>query len=135
MGVFPDVSLDSSLCTYVEFLYHQETVSGYSNRNYGPEDYVSRGQISKVIKKAFDIPTDTSGDPFPDVSSDNVFYEEIMSLKNAGIVEGFSDGEYKPDKQVSRGVLMKFVLEAVNFKETYVSTGHDWTRWTIIGVF
>ncbi|MBD3363398.1 hypothetical protein GF362_06800 [Candidatus Dojkabacteria bacterium] len=113
-GIFPDLQQGHSLCPYVEYMVHQNILSGYSNGNFGPDDPVTRGQIAKIIKEAFNIPTDTSGEQFPDIPETHPFFEQIQSIKNAGIAKGFGDGEYKAEESVSRGALMKLAVLGVD---------------------
>ncbi|MBD3363509.1 hypothetical protein GF362_07375 [Candidatus Dojkabacteria bacterium] len=116
--IFPDLTVDHSLCPYVEYMYHQGIISGYSNGNFGPDDFVTRGQIAKILKNAFNIPTDTSGERFPDVPEDYPFFEAIQSIKNAGLASGYTTGEYKPKENVSRGALMKLAVIGVDVNRT-----------------
>lgn len=50
---------------------------------------------------------------FPDVNSDNEFYEAIKYVSDNKIVNGYSDGTFKPDKEVSRGELTKIVIGSI----------------------
>lgn len=54
---------------------------------------------------------------FPDVSLDNTFAEQIYKLLGNNIVNGFDDGTFKPDKELSRGALSKFIYNALGFEE------------------
>ncbi len=54
---------------------------------------------------------------FPDVSLDNTFAEQIYKLLGNNIVNGFDDGTFQPDKELSRGALSKFIYNALGFEE------------------
>lgn len=46
---------------------------------------------------------------------DNNKYEEsIRSLNNIGVIEGYEDGTFKPDKTINRAELLKIVFKALN---------------------
>lgn len=102
--------------TYIKRLIDGKIVSGYSDGTYKPDELVSRGQLAKFIFNAFDITQDKTCDEFPDVDLTDTFYTEIMSLKCAGIVTGFSDGTYKPEDPVTRGEVTKFITKALEKK-------------------
>nr|MBA5588595.1 S-layer homology domain-containing protein [Anaerobacillus isosaccharinicus] len=43
--------------------------------------------------------------PFPDVSTDHWASKEIETVKEAGIMNGFADGTFKPNEPVTRAQL------------------------------
>lgn len=51
-----------------------------------------------------------SSQAFPDVSSDHNNYTAIKWMFNEGIVEGYPDGNFKPENSVNRAELMKMVV-------------------------
>lgn len=102
--------------TYIGRLLDAKIVSGFGDGSFKPEDLVTRGQLSKFIYNAFDISEDKSCEAFPDVSITDTFYTEIMSLKCAAIITGFSDGTYKSDDPVTRGEVTKFITKALEKK-------------------
>lgn len=120
MGVFNDVDDTNIFCPYAEYLYQQNILSGDKNDEYKfkSDDNLTRGQLAKIIKTAFKIPSNTSGSDFPDVNKDNTFYTEIKSLKNAKIISGNSEGFYKPDSFVTRGAMMKFITNAARYQNS-----------------
>lgn len=48
---------------------------------------------------------------FSDVSQDNKYRKSIMYLASKGVVQGYSDGTFKPTKKVSRAEAVKLILE------------------------
>ncbi|MBP9759098.1 S-layer homology domain-containing protein [Candidatus Dojkabacteria bacterium] len=118
MGVFSDMDSENIFCPYAEFLYHQAILNGDKNDGYKfkSDDNLTRGQLAKIIKTGFQIPTNTSKEDFPDVDKTNSFYTEIKSLKNAGIISGNSKGLYEPNAFVTRGAMMKFITNAARFQ-------------------
>ncbi|MCA9385379.1 S-layer homology domain-containing protein [Candidatus Dojkabacteria bacterium] len=106
---------------YIQTLADQSIVGGYPDGSFKPDREVSRGEMSKFIINAFDIDIDTSGIGFPDVDNSNVFYNYITTLKNTGISGGYSDGTFKPDNQITRGEVSKFVVLAMQEKGEIIS--------------
>jgi hypothetical protein len=49
---------------------------------------------------------------FTDVSSYNVFKDEIETLASLGIIKGYNDGTFRPNNQVTRGEFLKIVAGA-----------------------
>lgn len=124
-GVYSDIQLDNKMCHYVEYLYHQEVASG-SNGRFMPNDGITRGQVSKMIVNAFQISENLAGEEFPDIQSEHTFYKDIMSLRNADIVDGFADGEFKSDELVTRAQVVKLIVNAINSsKDNLISIEQD----------
>jgi len=123
-GNFPDVPPGVNAPFYLEItsLKCAQIVSGYPQSDgsflYKPNNNVSRGEMAKFIKNAFNIPTNTECGGFPDVPANAPFYQEITSLKCAGIVSGYPQSSgpniYKPNNNVTRGEVAKFVSLARN---------------------
>lgn len=51
---------------------------------------------------------------FPDVKPNNSHYEAITSLAQQGVIQGFPDGDFKPNVDVTRGQAAKMIVKAFN---------------------
>ncbi len=61
---------------------------------------------------SIDLGSGQSGRIFPDVSTDHKNIRAISVLKDAGVISGYPDGTFQPDRTLQRGELMKIVVEA-----------------------
>ena len=61
---------------------------------------------------------------FPDVSDSNPYYEAITGMADAGIIGGFDDGTFGPDKLVTRQQFAKMIVGAMS--PTVVATEDSW---------
>jgi GH24 family phage-related lysozyme (muramidase) len=64
---------------------------------------------------------------FKDVKSDDWYYADVMALYEAGVVNGFGDGEFKPSSKVTTGQALKMVLLAAGYSEPDPVASH-WAR-------
>ena len=64
---------------------------------------------------------------FTDVASGDWYYEDVMALYNAGVVNGFGDGSFKPGSTVTTGQALKMVLLAAGYDEPAPVASH-WAR-------
>lgn len=117
MGVFKDVDEANKFCPYIEFLFHQKVINGNTEGQYLPGENLTRGALTKYVVNAFNIPVKLSGEKFPDVEEDNSFYSFIMALKDADLVSGYSDGEFKPENFVTRAELTKILVNVAEYKQ------------------
>ena len=60
----------------------------------------------------------TTTSAFSDVDSGNLNFDAIQNLKQSGMVQGYSDGTFKPDQTVNRAEFIKMLLAS---KDTGVS--------------
>lgn len=63
---------------------------------------------------------------FNDVTKDHPNYEAIMDLKTRGIISGYQDGTFKPDKEVNRVEAIKIILLGVGV-DTSKTTLHTFS--------
>lgn len=61
-------------------------------------------------KPVFPLPVTSD---FPDVSETNTFRDAIVSLKENKIVQGFSDGTFRPEDSIGRAAFLKIVMGAI----------------------
>ncbi|MBD3363504.1 hypothetical protein GF362_07350 [Candidatus Dojkabacteria bacterium] len=102
--------------SYINNLYADGIVSGYSDNTFRPDFPVSRGAMAKFVRKGLGFEINTSCGDFPDVSSSYAFYNDIQTLKCEGVISGYGDGEFKPERLVTRGQAMKFLIEGARAK-------------------
>lgn len=112
-GVFSDIGSGHTFCKYIEYLYHQNIIGGYSDGNFHADDEVTREQLAKMIVNGFGLEIDTDDVSFPDIDDNNKFKDYILTLKKLEIVNGNKDGMYDPKGRVTRGAILKFTINAI----------------------
>ena len=60
---------------------------------------------------------------FGDVKTTDWFYSQMVALKDAGIVSGYDDGNFYPNKLVSREEFLKMLLVAANVELSETTEG------------
>lgn len=114
---FFDVLFDNDFYAYIEGIAEKGITSGCSSTppRFCPEDGLTRGGAAKFIIRAMgEDPYYTDGIwPFSDVSPSHTFYNFIRRLKEWGITTGYSDGTYKPDANITRGEMAKFIVQGL----------------------
>ena len=67
------------------------------------------------------IPTQVSAGTFVDLNSNHWAYKSITEMANNGILNGYPDGTFGPDKNVSRAEFSKILVKALELeKESYL---------------
>ncbi|SHJ60804.1 S-layer homology domain-containing protein [Dethiosulfatibacter aminovorans DSM 17477] len=109
----------------VEFLSAYGVVNGYSDGVFGPEEYVTRGQMSKILSIILgygDYPDDFKSS-FSDMDDHwaNAYVEVAAGLE---IIKGYEDGTFRPDEPVSYPEAVTMILRSLGYTDESL-TG-DW---------
>jgi len=64
---------------------------------------------------AVSTPTSVADVEFRDLSTDHVYYAEIIDLADRGIVGGFTDGSFQPDDWITRQQFAKMIVLAAGY--------------------
>jgi hypothetical protein len=132
---FPDVPTDHTFYHYIERAFELGIVSGFSDKNFKPDEGVTRGALAKILVNAHDRSKPPYLDClpiFPDLPCDHTFYIYIRRLKeifkSKGISLGFSTGEFKPDDIVDRGAAAKLLIVGLDLEQhlpVFYDVAHD----------
>jgi hypothetical protein len=132
---FEDVPPSQTFYEWIERLTGRGVMSGYLcggtgepcvpplNRPYfRPGANATRGQLSKIVSNAAQIPDPVSGQTFEDVPPSHTFYIDIMRLTARGVMSGYACGGpgepcnppgnrpyFRPGANVTRGQASKIV--------------------------
>lgn len=92
-------------------------MSGYAgNKTFGLNDSITRGQVATVL---WNLEGKPSGgrNPFRDVASGKYYAKAVAWAASNGVVSGYKDGTFRPDKQVTREELATMIRNyAVKYK-------------------
>lgn len=67
---------------------------------------------------------------FSDLSKDHWAYENIATLANKGVINGYPDGTYLPENSVTRGEFLKLVMTTLyDGDEYFKDLGLDFIHW------
>lgn len=115
--MFPDVEYKNPFYKYIQILANRGAIRGYSDGEFKPNIDVDRGQFAKMVVRGLGIAVSASSYPtptFPDVPKTHPFYAEIEYLARKNIIDGYSDGSFRPDVPISRGQVAKVIVRAVD---------------------
>ena len=108
-------------------------VDGYANGAFNPSNTLTRGAAAKIICNMVLGPTTASAlgansAPFTDVPANHTFAGYIAYCSQQGIINGYSDGTFKPAGTVTGYQFMKMLLGALGYKAADEGfTGPNWT--------
>ena len=118
---------------YIEYCADpaQDVVKGYEDGTYQPLVPVNRGQMAAYIGRAiaggdsfFDSYTPLGGPSFPDVPDTGYgedgtepywAYKYVEYIADAGVTQGYPDGNYHPDVVVTRDQMAVYISRAFHY--------------------
>jgi hypothetical protein len=111
---FTDVPRHHPFYTYIETAAAYGIIGGYADGTFQPDSDITRGQMSKVIvlagQRKWGWTINLSNAPhFTDVPPGSTFYDYIETAYNLGLISGYSDGNFYPGNNATRGQASKVV--------------------------
>ena len=104
---------------------HDAYLLGYEDGTVRPEGSITRAEVATIF---FRLLTDESRDafwrptnPYSDVSKDAWYNNAVSTLSNAGILDGYEDGTFRPDGNITRA---EFATITARFLEASYDGGN-----------
>lgn len=118
---FQDVPLNSWYAPYVDEAKRLGFVSGYESGGFGPNDYVNRAAALKILLGAAGIDSAGMTSDFPDVAANAWFAPYIGFAQKEGIVVGYNDETFGPEKNMTRAQVAKVVIKLLEYLDAQES--------------
>jgi uncharacterized protein YkwD len=113
MVPFLDVHAPDYFYDGVRYLFCQGAIGGYSDGTFRPNNTTTRAQLSKIVVMSMAWPLVNPPSPsFSDVAPGSTFYTYIETARAHDLIDGYSDGTFKPGLFVTRSQLSKIVAMA-----------------------
>lgn len=99
-AAFADVPVSHPYTDSINYVQSEGIVSGYPDGTYGPENTINRAEFIKIIVSATGKDSTQGSSCFTDVI-DEWFASFVCTAKNTGIIGGYPDGTFHPERPVS----------------------------------
>ena len=77
-------------------------IKGYEDGTFKGDNDITRAEFVAVINRMLDNTTSSTKNMFTDVASNDWYYEDILKAINLGIINGYEDGTFKPNDNITR---------------------------------
>lgn len=101
---------------YAEALVARGVVNGYADGSFRGDSPITRAELTKIVVEALNIPA-TSGKTFGDVDAASWYADYVSRAATAGVVNGFEDGSFAPDRSVTRQDAVLMVYRAMKLSQ------------------
>jgi hypothetical protein len=78
-----------------------DIIQGYGSYRFAPNQPISRAEAVNILNKVFNWQTQDST-PYNDVVKSDWYYSAIANASNSGVVSGYPDHSFKPNRTLSR---------------------------------
>ena len=99
---FTDVPGDSWYAEYVDYAYQNGIVQGLSKTQFGPNVLLTRGMFVTLLYRIAGSPSTNWENCFEDVDAGAYYAQPVQWANDAGIVQGYPDGTFRPDRGLTR---------------------------------
>lgn len=117
---FSDVDSSHRYCDAIKWAKDNGVVEGFQDGSFKPDVTVSRAEAVKMILETFKVNTISGrGDNlgFSDVGRYEWYTDYIKSALSLGIVRGYEDGTFRPNRQVLRAEGFIIMLNTARAKD------------------
>ena len=104
---YSDVKTGDWFNNAVSTLSNAGIIAGYEDGSFRPNGYITRAEFATIAARFFDV-TYNGKDLFPDISG-HWAKDYINQAANKGFVNGYEDGTFKPDRNITRAEAVTMV--------------------------
>lgn len=130
-GPFDDVAASDWFCAEVLRAYSSGLMSGTGERTFSPNVPATRGMLVTILHRLAGSP-EAEGS-FPDVDANAYYASAVAWASKNGIVEGFEDGNFRPDENVTREQLASVLYRYAMSRGCDVSASADLSAYADAG--
>ena len=115
--VFSDVARNAWYFDAIDYVYRNGLFAGTAATVFSPGTPMTRGMFVTVLYRLDGLPAAGQGGAFTDVANALLYYYDAVTWANAnGIVTGYTDGTFQPDRAVTREEMAAIMHRYASFK-------------------
>ena|GEM_PF-4314515 len=92
---------------------HQPYINGYPNGDFGPENGLLRSELAMMLYNLGALGS-TTGEGYPDLPDNHWAATAIKRAQASGLLVGYMDGTFQPDRSVTRAEMAAFAYRYLN---------------------
>ena len=106
-------------------LYRRGVIGGFSDGTFGGNRGVVRAEAAKFLlfAKGIQVPEARNNGKFWDVKDGEWYVKFVMKAADLGIINGYSDGSFRPGDGVRRGEFLKMIAETFGLEKNLSHNG------------
>ena len=113
---FNDVSSKEWYYSYIGYLEKYNVIEGYNDNNFNPEKPVTRAEFVAMTVRYYAVANEVDKVEYTvnytDISNKHWAYKDVAFAKHTGWLNGYADGSFKLDVNISRAEVVAVVNRA-----------------------
>ncbi|MCH5209471.1 MAG: S-layer homology domain-containing protein [Oscillospiraceae bacterium] len=93
---------------------HNSYISGYGDGKFIPDGNITRAETASMLYGVLETSDETADFTFPDLEDGAWYIPAIKAMTVTGIIKGYTDGTFKPDKHITRAEFVAMLMRAEN---------------------
>lgn len=111
---FDDISSVPWAKNQIEVLASRQVINGINDRNFAPNDNITRAQFAKLIVESLNLKLGSQTVNFSDVKDGAWYSNSARIAASLGIVTGY-DGKFDPDGLITREQMATMIVRALKY--------------------
>lgn len=96
---------------YIEAAKGKSLVNGFAGNLFKPNTQITRAEVLKIILQAAGVKLSLGATNFSDVKATDWYAPYIAYASANGIVGGYTDGTFGPNKPITRADIAKIIVK------------------------
>lgn len=113
---YSDVDSNDWFENAVDFVSARSIMSGFNTTTFGPDTNLNRAMIAQIFYNVEKGEKVAAGSAFPDVAAGEWYHDAVAWAAAKGLVSGYGDGTYQPNKDISREELVQIFYNYAKYK-------------------
>ncbi|WP_103109192.1 cadherin-like beta sandwich domain-containing protein [Brevibacillus reuszeri] len=125
-GYFFDVAENYWAADAIKRANEAGLMNGYANGMFNPTDGVTREEMAVILFRYRGLRDDGMNNSFSDVAGDHWSAQMIAAVSKEGLVSGYPDGRFLPEKELTRAELVTILNRLLTEEQLNHVSGQTW---------
>ncbi|MFD0674425.1 glycoside hydrolase family 3 N-terminal domain-containing protein [Cohnella sp. GCM10027633] len=124
---FKDVTPAHPFYDVISVASEKGLARGFTDGAFHPDEPISRAETAAFLNRAYELTNGTQAAPLSDIG-DSWAADPIRTMSSNGLVGGYSDGTYRPERSVTRAEFAVFLSRVIRFERNAAIEAQDWDK-------
>ncbi|OAS21428.1 S-layer homology domain-containing protein [Paenibacillus oryzisoli] len=99
----------------VSLLANKLVIDGMTDSTFAPDLSITRAEFAALAVRSLGLSLNTTTATFNDVDASDWYATTVATAAKAGIIDGYEDGSFKPNAQITREELAAMIVRTMNY--------------------
>ncbi|MGP0584821.1 glycoside hydrolase family 3 N-terminal domain-containing protein [Paenibacillus timonensis] len=124
---YTDVATTHPFYREISIAEKKGLASGFPDGTFHPDTAMSRAETAAFLTRAYSLAADKQSVSLRDVNQ-HWAAAPILVMSSNGLIGGYTDGTYRPDRSVTRAEFSVFLARVIRFEREAAIDAQDWDK-------